>query len=140
MFAEFERESHRMAESGKPLTAQALNEAYAALNAKYYAAIEQPELIACEWMRIPHFYRAFYVYKYATGFSAAMAIASKIREEGAPMVAKYKQFLSAGGSLYPLDALKLADVDMTTGEPVERALAEFEKLLDRYEKVTSDMK
>ncbi|HIS92633.1 MAG TPA: oligoendopeptidase F [Candidatus Alectryocaccomicrobium excrementavium] len=135
LFAEFERESHRMAEAGEPLTAQSLNAVYARLNAEYYTSLEQPELLAYEWMRIPHFYRSFYVYKYATGFSAAMAIATKIRQEGAPMVKKYKDFLSAGGSLYPIDALKLADVDMSTGEPVERALQEFETLLGRYEKI-----
>ena len=124
-----------MAEAGEPLTAQSLNAVYARLNAEYYTSLEQPELLAYEWMRIPHFYRSFYVYKYATGFSAAMAIATKIRQEGAPMVKKYKDFLSAGGSLYPIDALKLADVDMSTGEPVERALQEFETLLGRYEKI-----
>ncbi len=135
MFAEFEKESHRMAEAGEPLTAKSLNAVHARLNAEYYPSLEQPELIAYEWMRIPHFYRSFYVYKYATGFSAAMAIASKIRKEGAPMVKKYKDFLSAGGSVYPIDALKLADVDMSTGEPVEQALQMFESLLDRYETV-----
>ena len=86
-------------------------------------------------MRIPHFYRTFYVYKYATGFSAACAIASRIRSEGEQAVADYKKFLSAGGSLPPIEALKLAGVDMSTSEPVDRALNFFEELLGRYEEL-----
>ena len=74
------------------------------------------------------------MFQYATGFSAAMAIAGMIREEGAPAVERYKRFLSAGGSLFPIDALKLAGVDMSTPEPVERALGMFEQLLARYKK------
>ena len=87
-------------------------------------------------MRIPHFYRAFYVYKYATGFSAAMAIAGMIRCEGAPAVERYKRFLHAGGSLYPIDALKLAGIDMSSPEPVRSALNEFDALLEKYIAVT----
>jgi oligoendopeptidase F len=87
-------------------------------------------------MRIPHFYNAFYVYQYATGFSAAMAIAGKILGEGAPAVERYVKFLSAGGSLYPIDALKLAGVDMSTPEPVEKALEMFEQLLERYKRAS----
>jgi len=132
MFAEFEKTAHEMAERGEALTGESLNELYAALNRTYYPSIEQTELIQYEWMRIPHFYNAFYVYQYATGFSAAMAIASLIREQGAPAVQRYKQFLSSGGSLFPIDALKLAGVDMSTPEPVERALSMFEQLLSRY--------
>ncbi len=132
MFAEFEKTSHEMAEQGEALTGESLNQVYAALNQTYYPSVGQTDLIQYEWMRIPHFYNAFYVYQYATGFSAAMAIASLIREQGAPAVEHYKQFLSAGGSLFPIDALKLAGVDMSTPEPVERALTMFEQLLKRY--------
>ncbi len=132
MFAEFERDAHAMAERGEPLTAESLNGLYAGLNARYYPALRQNELIAYEWMRIPHFYRAFYVYKYATGFSAAMALASAIRREGAPAVERYRRFLSLGGSMHPIDLLKVAGVDMSDPAAVEAALKEFDALVDRY--------
>lgn len=139
MFAEFEKASHEMAEKGEPLTVNSLNKVYADLNKKYYANLSFDELISYEWMRIPHFYRSFYVYKYATGFSAAMAIAGMIRREGAPAVERYKKFLRAGGSLYPIDALKLAGIDMSSPEPVRKALDEFDALLKRYEEVCAKM-
>lgn len=136
MFAEFEKISHEMEERGEALTAESLNRVYGDLNRKYYPSLCFDELISCEWMRIPHFYNCFYVYKYATGFSAAMAIAGMIRSEGAPAVARYKQFLKAGCSLYPLDALKLAGVDLSSPEPVRRALDQFDALVEKYEQVT----
>jgi len=139
MFAEFEKTAHEMCEKGEALTVETLNKVYGDLNKKYYANLEFDELIAYEWMRIPHFYRSFYVYKYATGFSAAMAIAGMIRKEGAPAVERYKKFLSAGGSLYPIDALKLAGIDMSSPEPVRKALDEFDSLLEKYAEVTKDM-
>lgn len=135
-FAEFERESHAMAERGEPLTAETLNAVYARLNAEYYTAVRQNELIAYEWMRIPHFYRAFYVYKYATGFSAAMALATAIRKEGAPAVERYKKFLSLGGSMHPIDLLKVAGVDMSRPEAVESALSTFDDLVRKYLELT----
>ena len=136
LFAEFEKESHAMAERGEPLTAEALNAVHDRLNRLYYPSCEPDEWIGWEWMRIPHFYNAFYVYKYATGFSAATAIASRIRAEGDKAVADYKKFLSAGGSLPPIEALKLAGVDMSSPEPIDRALNFFEELLGRYEALT----
>ena len=136
MFAEFERESHAMAERGEPLTVESLNAVYASLNALYYPTVRQNELIAYEWMRIPHFYRAFYVYKYATGFSAAMALASGIRREGAPAVERYRRFLSLGGSMHPIELLKIAGVDMSKPESIESALSEFDGLVDRYLELT----
>ena len=136
LFAEFEKESHAMAERGEPLTAEALNAVHDRLNRLYYPPCEPDEWIGWEWMRIPHFYNAFYVYKYATGFSAATAIASRIRAEGDKAVADYKKFLSAGGSLPPIEALKLAGVDMSSPEPIDRALNFFEELLGRYEALT----
>ena len=136
MFAEFEKEAHAMEERHEALTNESLSSMYASLNKKYYANLAFDELISYEWMRIPHFYSSFYVYKYATGFSAAMAIAGMIRTEGAPAVERYKSFLKAGCSLYPLDALKLAGVDLSTPEPVRKALSQFDALLTRYEKVT----
>ena len=136
MFAEFERESHAMAERGEPLTAGSLNAMYAALNARYYPDIAQEPLLDCEWMRIPHFYRAFYVYKYATGYSAAMALATAIRKEGAPAVERYRKFLTLGGSMHPIDLLKVAGVDMSKPESVESALCEFDRLVERYLELT----
>ncbi|MBQ8955263.1 MAG: oligoendopeptidase F [Clostridia bacterium] len=136
MFAEFEREAHAMAERGEPLTVESLNGLYAGLNARYYPTVRQNELIAYEWMRIPHFYRAFYVYKYATGFSAAMALASGIRREGAPAVARYRKFLSLGCSMHPIDLLKVAGVDMSDPASVEAALTEFDALVDKYLELT----
>lgn len=135
MFAEFEREAHKMAEAGEALTTVSLNALYERLNREYYPSIEQGPEAAYEWMRIPHFYRPFYVYVYATGFSAATALASGIDKDAAATVPGYKEFLSLGGSRYPIDALKVAGVDMTTSEPVERALTLFEELLARYEQV-----
>ena len=136
MFAEFERESHAMAERGEPLTVETLNGVYGRLNAEYYTAVKQDPLIAYEWMRIPHFYRAFYVYKYATGFSAAMALATGIRKEGAPAVARYKKFLSLGGSMHPIDLLKVAGVDMSDPASVETALSAFDELVRKYLELT----
>ena len=136
MFAEFEREAHAMAERGEALTAQSLNAVYAALNAAYYPQVEQDALIAWEWMRIPHFYNAFYVYKYATGFSAAMALSEAIRTEGAPAVARYKRFLSLGSSVPPLEALRVAGVDMEGPGAVESALAAFDALVEDYLQLT----
>ena len=137
MFAEFEKNAHEMAERGEALTSETLNSMYAGLNKKYYPCLEFDELISYEWMRIPHFYRSFYVYKYATGFSSAMAIARRIRTEGESAVADYKRFLKAGCSLYPLDALKLAGVDLSTPAPVRNALDTFDTLVEKYEQVTS---
>ena len=132
MFAEFERISHDMAAKGEPLTKDAMNAAYYALNKKYYgggAVVDQ--LIENEWMRIPHFYRAFYVYVYATGFCAAMALSQRILTEGESAVADYRKFLSAGSSVPPLEALKLAGVDMSSPEPVRNALKIFKETIDQ---------
>lgn len=136
MFAEFERTTHQLAQDGEPLTAQVLNQAYLALNQLYYGqeAVIDP-LIESEWSRIPHFYNAFYVYKYATGFSAAVAIVKRIRELGQPAVDDYLRFLTTGGSLPPIEELKIAGVDMSTSAPVEAALAYFDELIDRFEKL-----
>ena len=130
MFAEFEKNAHEMAERGEALNSETLNAMYADLNKKYYYSLSFDELISYEWMRIPHFYRSFYVYKYATGFSSAMAIAHRIRTEGQSAVEDYKKFLKAGRSLYPLDALKLAGVDLSTPEPVRSALNTFDALVE----------
>ncbi len=126
MFAAFEKEAHAMYERGEALTKESLSSMYYALNEKYYGGgccVDQ--LIASEWMRIPHFYRNFYVYQYATGFSAAVAIATRILAEGEPAVRDYKKFLSAGCSVPPIEALRLAGVDMENPDTVRSALRVF---------------
>jgi len=136
MFAEFEKIAHELLEKGEPLHAELLGKIYHELNEKYYGKdIIVDERIDYEWARIPHFYSSFYVYKYATGFSAAIAISQKILKEGPLAVAKYKEFLSGGSSDYPLELLKRVDVDMTQPKPVIDALGVFEGLLDQYEDI-----
>jgi len=131
MFAEFEKISHAMQESGQPLTAERLSQEYLALNKLYFGdGVVSDELIALEWARIPHFYRAFYVYQYATGFSCAISIAKQILEKGEPAVTAYKNFLKSGGSDYPLEELKIAGIDLVSGEPVDTCMKEFKRALD----------
>lgn len=134
MFAEFEKKIHAVVEEGGALTADSLSEIYRELNAVYYGSevILDPE-IALEWARIPHFYNAFYVYKYATGFSAATAFARAILDEGEPAVARYLAFLSGGSSDYPINLLRKAGVDMETPVPVRNALQVFTGLVERLE-------
>jgi oligoendopeptidase F len=134
MFAHFEAESHRMAEAGEALTSEALNRLYFDLVSKYFAPeCVVDEQIAFEWSRIPHFYRAFYVYQYSTGISAATALAKSIVEEGQPAIDRYRRFLSSGGSDYPINLLREAGVDMTSPEPVQAALDHFGSLLEQFE-------
>ncbi|KAB3534457.1 oligoendopeptidase F [Alkaliphilus pronyensis] len=134
MFAEFEKITHGLIAEGEALTAERINEIYYQLNVKYYGndMIIDKE-IEIEWGRIPHFYRSFYVYQYATGFSAAMALSKKILEEGKGAVEPYMQFLKSGSIDYPINLLKNAGVDMTSKEPVELALKVFEGLLEEME-------
>lgn len=136
MFAEFEMLTHGVVEQGGMLTAEQICELYHNLNQKYFGEdmISDPQ-IAYEWARIPHFYTPFYVYQYATGFAAAIAISSKILNGEAGIVEKYKQFLSGGGSMDPIELLKLCDVDMSSTEPVKEALAVFEEYLSELEKM-----
>lgn len=135
MFAEFEMLTHDIVSQGGVLTSEQLCELYLTLNKKYFGEemISDPE-IAYEWARIPHFYTPFYVYQYATGFAAAIAISSKILKGEEGIVEKYKQFLSGGSSMDPIDLLKLCDVDMSTPQPVEEALDVFESYLSELEK------
>ncbi len=135
MFAEFEKIVHETVESGEPLTAEGFTDIYYKLNQKYYGkSCVVDEEIGLEWARIPHFYTNFYVYKYATGFSAASALSKQILEEGEPAVARYKEFLKSGGSDYPLNQLKAAGVDMHKKESVDEALSVFAELVDQLEK------
>lgn len=140
MFAEFEKIVHEKTAAGETLNAQALCKIYGDLNALYFGPdmISDPE-IALEWARIPHFYMPFYVYQYATGFSAAIALSNKILTEGQPAVDNYIAFLSAGGSDYPIEVLKKAGVDMTTKAPVASALKVFSSVLDEIEKVIEEL-
>lgn len=136
MFAEFEKIIHEKVEQGEALNAQELSDIYYGLNKKYFGeAVTIDEDIAMEWSRIPHFYSSFYVYKYATGFSSATAIAEKILTEGKPAVDRYLQFLKSGGSNYPLELLKIAGVDLSTPQPIQDALNVFEKTLDELEEL-----
>ena len=137
MFAEFERTLGQMTKEGRTLTADALCAEYKRLNEVYYG----PDLVvddrsAMEWARIPHFYYDYYVYQYATGFSAAVALSSRILKEGEPAVKDYLNFLSGGCSKSPIELLKGAGVDMTGPEPVNEALKLFGQLLDELEELT----
>ncbi len=126
MFAEFEKTAHELAEAGEALTADRLSQIHYDLNVRYHGpSVFVEDEIAIEWARIPHFYRHFYVYKYATGMSAAVALARQILDEGRPAVERYLRFLSRGGSDYSINLLRDAGVDMTSPEPVNRALQLF---------------
>ncbi|EJL26689.1 oligoendopeptidase F [Brevibacillus sp. BC25] len=136
MFAEFEKIVHAKEEQGEPLTAESLSTIYRELNVSYHG----PDMVVdsevdLEWARIPHFYRGFYVYKYATGFSAATSLSKQILEEGQPAVDRYLQFLKGGSSDYPLNLLKGAGVDMTSPTPIAEALSVFKELLEELEQL-----
>jgi oligoendopeptidase F len=136
LFAEFELRTHELVEKGEPLTAEAMNQLYRDLYQKYYG----PDLAVdanaeYEWSRIPHFYRSFYVYQYATSYAAATALSKKILTEGAPEVDRYLSFLKSGSSDYPIEVLKKAGVDMRTPEPIETTIARFDEVLNEMEKL-----
>lgn len=133
MFAEFELKAHRMAENGEPLTVESLSRVYRELNELYYVGVVADDDIASEWMRIPHFYNAFYVYQYATGICTATALARDILEHGgAP---RYLDFLSSGGSDYPIRLLQNAGVDLTDKASIASALEVFEQGVDELEQL-----
>lgn len=130
-FAAFEERAHAMAEADEPLTAEALNDLYYSLNQEYYGdELIHDDLIKYEWSRIPHFYRSFYVYKYATGITSAVSIARNIMENGESAVKKYKEFLSTGGSMPPVDELKIAGINLTDDKPFSDCMAEFKSTLN----------
>ena len=136
MFAEFEKLIHQKVEQGEALNSDELCNIYYDLNKKYFGEeVTVDKDIAMEWSRIPHFYSSFYVYKYATGFSAATAIAESILTKGQPAVDKYIEFLKSGGSNYPIELLKIAGVDLSTPQPVQDALNVFEKTLTELEQL-----
>jgi len=136
MFAEFEKIIHGKAEAGEALTAELLCSVYRDLNIRYYGPdVVVDDYLDMEWARIPHFYSSFYVYKYSTGFSAAVSISQQILNEGKPAVERYLKFLKSGASDYPIELLKIANVDISTKEPVNNALKLFESLLDQMEEL-----
>ena len=138
MLAEFELIMGQMAESGEALTADVLCKKYRDLNALYFGHdMISDEEIGLEWARIPHFFYNYYMFQYATGYSAAAAIASRILAEGAPAVEDYKKFLSSGGSADPISLLRIAGVDMSTPKPVDTALELFGQLVDEFEEIMS---
>ena len=137
LFAEFERKAHEMYQKGEPLTADTLSKLYRGLNDLYYEGAVNNELQDVEWARIPHFYTAFYVYQYATGFCSAVAIADHILSTGD--ASDYLKFLTTGGSMYPIDELKIAGVDLTKPETVESALQVFRENLDELEKLLQEL-
>lgn len=134
LFAEFEKKVHDLAEAGQPLTPAKFSEVYGDLLKEYYGPkLVLDDYIRGEWARIPHFYSAFYVYKYATGFSSAVAISEMILAEGKPAVDRYIELLKSGSSGYPLDLLSKAGVNLADGTPVNKALDLFEKRLKEFE-------
>ncbi|MBY0156984.1 oligoendopeptidase F [Cytobacillus firmus] len=139
MFAEFEHLIHKKAQNNEALTADSLTKEYYELNKKYFGEedIVIDEKIGLEWSRIPHFYYNYYVYQYATGFSAATALSKQILQEGQPAVDRYIEFLKSGSSDYPIEVLKKAGVDMTSSKPIEDACKVFEEKLNEMESLLS---
>lgn len=136
MFAEFEAKAHELIETDKPFNYESLSDIYYGLNKKYYGpAVEHNRKIRYEWCRIPHFYRGFYVYKYATGITSAICIADKILKEGEPAVKRYKEFLSTGCSLDPVNELRIAGVDLETSAPFETVAKIFKETLDELKEL-----
>ncbi len=136
MFAEFEMKINEYLESGGALTAEYLSETYKDLNKLYYGPnVVVDDEIAIEWARIPHFYYNYYVFQYATGYSAAVALSQGILNQGTQAVNRYLNFLKSGSSDYPIKVLKKAGVDMTTKEPVDNAMKLFKQLVDQMDKL-----
>lgn len=138
-FAEFELAMHQMGERGQPITGAALAELYLEITKKYYGhdagVTVVDDYVAHEWSFIPHFYRDFYVFQYATSFTASEALAQKVKTGDADAVARYMDFLSAGGSRYPIDLLRDAGVDMTTDEPLDLTIREMNRVMDEMERL-----
>ena len=140
MFASFERDVHAKNQAGENTTAEELGKMWLALNKKYFGAcVVADDLIALEWSRIPHFYSPFYVYQYATGYSAAASLARQIVTEGEPARARYLQFLSSGSSDYSIELLKRAGVDMSSPKPIMDAIDSFNETLDEMEKLLTEV-
>jgi oligoendopeptidase F len=138
-FAEFELRMHEMAQQGQPVTGDALKKLYMDITKKYYGHDQKvcivDEYVANEWSYVPHFYRDFYVFQYATSFTASEALAVKVKAGDQEAVRRYLAFLSAGGSKYPIDLLKDAGVDMTTDEPLDLTVRSMNRVMDEIEQL-----
>jgi oligoendopeptidase F len=138
-FAEFELRMHELAQKGQPVTGDALARLYAEITRRYYGHDQNvcivDDYIAHEWSMVPHFYRDFYVFQYATSFTASAALADRVKAGDPAALKRYLAFLSAGGSKYPIDLLKDAGVDMTTDEPLNLAMKEMNRVMDEMEKL-----
>jgi oligoendopeptidase F len=140
MFAEFEHRVYKAAECNEPLTLETFKKIYIGLLELYFGPeVVLDDCLHLECFRIPHFYFSFYVYKYATGISAAYALADRVLSGGETELNDYLDFLKSGGSKYPIDLLKSAGVDMLSPEPVRTALEKFSTLVDELEQLTSNL-
>jgi oligoendopeptidase F len=138
MYADFELRTHTAAEAGQPLTLDFLSDQFGSVQDTYNPGVVVNELSAIHWARVPHFYRAFYVFKYATGLAAAINIARAVRDEGEPARERYLAMLASGGSDYPLNLLQAAGVDLTTPDPVRVAFAEYESAISEMERLVDE--
>ena len=138
MFAEYEQLTHAMAEAGEALVPEVLSDLYGDLFAAYNPGVEVDDAVRITWARIPHFYNAFYVFQYATGMSSAINIAAAVRDEGDDARTRYLDMLSAGGNDYPMNVLKRAGVDLETAEPIERGIAEFDRVIAEMERLADE--
>jgi len=138
-FAEFELKIHEEAEKGNPLTGDTFSKIYKDIVNKYYGhdqgICKVDENISMEWAYIPHFYRSFYVFQYSTSFTASISLAEKVMSGDPKALKSYMEFLSAGGSDYPVELLKKAGIDMNTTEPFEKTAASMNKVMDEIEKI-----
>ena len=138
-FAEFELRIHEMAQKGEPLTGDALSKLYLEITRKYYGHDQKvaivDDYVAHEWAYITHFYRPFYVFQYATSFTASTALAEKVLSGSPDAVKRYRTFLASGGSKYAVDLLKDAGVDMTTSEPLDLTIKKMNRVMDEMEKL-----
>jgi oligoendopeptidase F len=135
MFAEFEDKAHALVEAREPLTLDLLNDMFGEMYAAHHPGVEVDDAVRITWGRIPHFYRAFYVYQYATGLSAAIALAAEMRDEGAPAQERYLNLISSGGRDYPLELLRAAGVDLASPDPVRASVAEFDRVVREMEAI-----
>jgi oligoendopeptidase F len=140
-FAEFERALHAMGERGEPLTGESIAALYIGITRRYYGhdqgVCHVADVMAHEWSYIPHFYRDFYVFQYATSFTASTALAAKVGAGDADARARYLRFISSGGSKYPIDLLRDAGVDMTTDEPLDLTIRKMERVMDEVEQLAA---
>ena len=135
MYADFELRTHAAAEAGQPLTLEFLNQQFGEVQAEYNPTVVVNDDTSIHWARVPHFYRAYYVFQYATGLASAINIARAVRDDGDSARDRYLEMLSAGGSDYPLTLLKNAGVDLSTPDPIRIAFEEFELALTEMERL-----